>query len=84
LKEKTLAAHREGIKTVLYPKANQKDLEDIPAEIRAELTLVPVENFDEVVNLVLSPNPELPKGAPGTPPWIGGPTVPPPPPGGLA
>ena len=34
LKEKVLAAHREGVLTVLFPKANQKDLEDIPEDVR--------------------------------------------------
>src|SRR5262249_35592754 len=42
LKEKVLAAHREGMKTVLYPEQNQKDLEDIPKEILADIQLVPV------------------------------------------
>jgi ATP-dependent Lon protease len=86
LKEKTLAAHREGIKTVLFPKANQKDLEDIPAEIRKDLTMIPVEHFNEVIDLVLAPSAETPASALKTPraqPWLGG-STPPPPPGGLA
>ena len=53
LKEKVLAAHREGVKTVLFPEQNQKDLEDIPAEILSDLTMVPVSHFKEVVEVAL-------------------------------
>ena len=53
LKEKTIASFREGIKTVLFPEANKKDLEDIPEEIRKEMKLIPVSSMDEVLDLVL-------------------------------
>ncbi|MDX6770144.1 MAG: endopeptidase La [Elusimicrobiota bacterium] len=53
LKEKVLAAHREGLKTVLFPHGNVKDLEDIPADVRAALKLVPVKHFAEVAALAL-------------------------------
>jgi ATP-dependent Lon protease len=53
LKEKTLAAHRAGIKTVLIPKANKKDLKDIPKKIRDQLTIIPVEFVDEVLRVAL-------------------------------
>ena len=49
LKEKVLAAHRAGIRTVLFPKKNVKDLEDIPEDVRNELELIPVEHMDDVV-----------------------------------
>ncbi len=49
LKEKCLAAHRLGIKTVLIPKENQKDLKDLPAKIREALSIRPVEFLDEVL-----------------------------------
>ncbi len=49
LKEKALAAHRGGIKRVLFPKENEPDIEDIPATVRAELELVPVSHIDEVL-----------------------------------
>lgn len=49
LKEKTLAAHRGGIKKVLLPKDNENDIEDIPATIRKEIELVPVSHVDEVI-----------------------------------
>ena len=53
LKEKLLAAHREGIKTVLFPETNRKDLEDVPEKVRAELKLVPVTHLNEVLALAL-------------------------------
>ncbi len=53
LKEKLLAADREGLKTVLIPEANVKDLEDVPAEVRARLKIVPVKHFREVAALAL-------------------------------
>lgn len=49
LKEKVLAAHRTGMKTVLFPKDNVKDLKDIPQEIRDKIELIPVAHVDEVL-----------------------------------
>jgi ATP-dependent Lon protease len=49
LKHKVLAAHRAGIRSVLYPKKNTKDLEEIPADVRDAMELVPVDQMDEVV-----------------------------------
>lgn len=48
-KEKSLAAKRAGIKKILFPKDNIKDLEDIPATVKKEIEFVPVENMDEVL-----------------------------------
>jgi len=48
LKEKSLAAYRQGIKTIIIPKANQKDLEEIPEEIRKEITFITAESVDTV------------------------------------
>ena len=48
LKEKALAAFRQGIKTIIIPKDNEKDLEDIPLEIRSEIAFIPVSNVKEV------------------------------------
>jgi ATP-dependent Lon protease len=64
LKEKTLAAHRAGIKTVLIPKANKKDLKDIPKKIRSQLRIIPVEFVDEVLReaLVLEKPEEFGRG----------------------
>ena len=53
LKEKTIASYREGIKTVLFPMANQKDLAEIPEEIRKDMKLIPVSSMNEVLDLVL-------------------------------
>jgi ATP-dependent Lon protease len=53
IKEKVLAARRAGIKTIILPKRNERDLEDIPAEVRAELTFQFVDTVDEVLNLAL-------------------------------
>jgi ATP-dependent Lon protease len=49
LKSKLLAAHLAGVKTVLIPKRNEKDLIDVPEEVRSQLRLVPVETMDEVL-----------------------------------
>jgi ATP-dependent Lon protease len=54
LKEKALAAMRHGIKTVVIPDKNKKDLEDIPQEYRDALTFVPVKTIDDVLNVVLT------------------------------
>lgn len=53
LKEKVLAAHRGGIKTVLMPKENEKDIEEIPAPILKGVQLVPVEHMDDVLKRAL-------------------------------
>ncbi|EPR37597.1 ATP-dependent protease La [Desulfovibrio sp. X2] len=53
LRQKLLAAHRGQIKTVLIPRDNEKDLEDVPAEIKRDLELIPVENMDEVLRRAL-------------------------------
>jgi ATP-dependent Lon protease len=49
LKSKLLAAHLAGVKTVLIPKRNEKDLVDVPEDVRNELRIVPVETMDEVL-----------------------------------
>jgi ATP-dependent Lon protease len=53
IKEKLLAAHRVGVSTVLLPKDNEKDLEDVPEEVRADMTIQLVETIDEVLSLAL-------------------------------
>jgi ATP-dependent Lon protease len=53
IKEKILAAHRAGIKKVILPKENVRDLEDVPEDVRAELGFVPVETIEEVLKTVL-------------------------------
>jgi len=57
IKEKVLAAHRSGIRTVILPADKEADLEDVPAELRQELTIVPVEIAEEVLSWALEPQP---------------------------
>lgn len=54
IKEKVLAAHRAGIKEVLLPKRNARDLDDIPVQVREALTIDLVSRVDQVANVVLS------------------------------
>lgn len=53
LKEKVLAAHRAGIRTIIMPTENEKDLEEIPNNIRGEITFEKVSHIDEVLELAL-------------------------------
>ncbi|WP_026766054.1 endopeptidase La [Selenomonas ruminantium] len=53
LKEKVLAAYREGMKTIVLPKDNEKDIEDIPETVREKLEFKPVESMDEVLKIAL-------------------------------
>lgn len=55
LKEKTLAALNAGITKVLIPKLNEKDIGELPTQVREGLTIVPVENVDEVIAHALLP-----------------------------
>src|SRR4249919_2185520 len=64
LKEKLLAAHRGGIKTVLIPEENVKDLAEIPDEVKSAIEIVPVRWFDAVLERALERKPEpLPEAA---------------------
>ena len=67
VKEKLLAAHRLGLRTVILPKDNEKDLADIPPEILAQMSIHLVESMDEVLQIAL----EQPLPAPGHPPVDG-------------
>jgi len=53
LKEKVLAAHRYRVKTVLIPRQNQQDLEEIPEMVRNDMTFIPVDSMDQVTKLAL-------------------------------
>ena len=55
VKQKLLAAHRAGISTVLIPKRNEPDLEDVPENVRAALSIHPVSDVREVLQLALEP-----------------------------
>ncbi|MBY0385139.1 endopeptidase La, partial [bacterium] len=56
VKEKCLAAYNHGAKTVILPMANQKDISDIPDEIRNKLNFIFVEHLDEVLHIALVDN----------------------------
>jgi ATP-dependent Lon protease len=64
LKEKLLAAHRGGISTTIIPKENEKDLAEIPKNIKEKLNIVPVRWIDEVLELALQHMPETKSGEP--------------------
>jgi ATP-dependent Lon protease len=55
IREKVLAAHRSGLKTVIIPSRNQKDLVDVPKKARNELKIIPVEHMDQVLDFALNP-----------------------------
>jgi ATP-dependent Lon protease len=77
LKEKLLAAHRGGIKTVLIPEENAKDLQDIPENVKSHLEIIPVKWIDKVLEIALAtppqplpeeePKPEAPKASDAAP-----------------
>jgi ATP-dependent Lon protease len=68
LKEKLLAAHRGGIKVVLIPEENVKDLADIPDEVKGAIEIVPVRWFDQVLERALERKPEPLPDTPVAPP----------------
>ena len=57
MKEKLLAAHRGGIKTVLIPEQNVKDLAEIPDNVKNKLEIIPVRWIDKVLEIALERNP---------------------------
>ena len=57
VKEKLLAAYRAGLKTILLPKENKKDLEDVPAHVLAQFQIVLIENIEDVLKAALLPKP---------------------------
>ena len=67
LKEKVLGAHRAGIKTVVLPRDNEGDLEEVPAQVRAQMTFVPVERIEQVLELALEPAAPAGPEAPAAP-----------------
>jgi ATP-dependent Lon protease len=57
IKEKALGAHRAGIRTIILPRRNEPELEELPREVFEELTFVPVDTLDEVLQAALLPHP---------------------------
>jgi ATP-dependent Lon protease len=68
IKEKLLAAHRAGCKVVLIPHRNERDLDEIPKDILAELTIHLIKRVDEILPLVLEPPVPTPGETPSMPP----------------
>jgi ATP-dependent Lon protease len=60
VREKVLAAHRAGLKTVVLPERNLKDLVDVPKKVRTDLRIVPVTHMDQVLEVALHPEGEKP------------------------
>ena len=54
VREKVLAAHRAGLKTVILPEKNMKDLVELPKTARSELKIIPVKHMDDVLKIALS------------------------------
>src|SRR6185369_13488324 len=64
VKDKVLAAHRAGIRTIILPRRNERDIDDIPEEVRHELTFVFADHMEEVLGAALSPHAVEPPVAP--------------------
>jgi ATP-dependent Lon protease len=62
VKEKVLAAHRSGLKTVILPSRNEADLEDLPEEVRKDIKFVFVQTVDDVLDAALEPDKKVRKG----------------------
>jgi len=56
VKEKVLAAHRNGLRTVILPKRNEQDLDDVPEEVKKSMKFVFAETVDEVLDSALEAN----------------------------
>ncbi|RPI20515.1 MAG: endopeptidase La, partial [Chloroflexota bacterium] len=68
VREKVLAAHRAGLKTIILPKRSMKDLVDVPKKARSDLRIIPVEHMDQILDIALLPaNPKPPRAKRSTP-----------------
>jgi ATP-dependent Lon protease len=75
VKEKLLAAHRAGIKTVLIPARNERDLDDLPKDVREQMKVILIKRVEEILPLILEPpvpNGDLPSMPPPPPPSSAG------------
>ena len=59
VREKVLAGHRAGLKVILLPEKNLKDLHDVPKTVRSELEIIPIAHMDQVIDLALGPEPVI-------------------------
>ena len=55
IKMKVLAGHRAGLTTIILPKRNERDLEELPEDVRDEMTFVPIEHIEEAIKIALLP-----------------------------
>jgi ATP-dependent Lon protease len=78
VKEKVLAAYRSGLRQVIMPKSNEKDLREVPDEVKAKMAFTFVEKMDEVLHLALLPpvSEELADVQPEPAPGLAGMTTP--------
>jgi ATP-dependent Lon protease len=67
VREKVLAAHRAGLKTVILPEKNMKDLVDVPKTAKTELKIIPVKHMDDVLDIALSKDVMMPPPRPRKP-----------------
>ncbi len=72
VREKVLAAHRAGLKVIILPQKNVKDLVDVPKRVRTDLKIVPVEHMDQVLEIAIDPEPVSPPPKPRRRPEDGG------------
>jgi ATP-dependent Lon protease len=63
IKEKVMAAHRAGIRTVLLPRHNERDIEDVPEELRRDMRFIPVDEAAQVLAEALTPAGATPEPA---------------------
>ena len=56
IREKVLAANRAGLKIVLLPEKNEKDLVDVPKKVRDVLKIIPVSHMDQVIDIAIAPD----------------------------
>jgi len=70
IKEKVLAAHRAGIKTLVLPKDNKKDLDEIPKKVKDKLNFILVEHMDQVLEAALTEKEFVPEDVTGTSPVV--------------
>jgi ATP-dependent Lon protease len=64
LKEKAIAAHRAGLKTIIIPKDNIKSLVEIPKEVKKDIKFIPVEHYDEIYPIVFGDLDKIPTAQP--------------------
>lgn len=70
IKEKVIAGHRAGLKTIILPKENQKDLEDVPSKVKRDIKFVFVETLDQVFKVALKDKKRKETSRPHTPTYI--------------